>query len=275
MFAAIDSSVTSGNSKSGLYLYDGYGWQCWWVDTSNNGAMHNIIVSSASSGYAVYWDCGGVVYYIDIPRGIQNPDKITQSYATSGILVTPWFDADNAIAAKLAKELHEYAMGITTTETVTIKYRTDHTYTDLGTGWSAALLDLDTTAETGFQEAAFASGAGLSIKAIQFRLDFVTGGSTAKADIQSMVFYFRKRTGSEKKRQWVLTVLVNDEFNTKAKQKVTNLKSAIESATDVAFQYRPNYASDESYFVTVNCPKFIEQSGRDYASTYDLTLIEG
>ncbi len=276
MFAAIDASITSGNSMSGLYLYDGNGWQCWWVDVygTYNEAMHDIIVSSASSGYAVYWDCGDTIYYIDIPRGIENPDKISQNYATVGYFFSSWYDAGNPVAAKLAKVLADFAKGITSSENVYIYYRLDHTYTDFATGWGTALAILDTTGESGYKENLFASGAGISFKAIQFRLDFVTPGSTAKPDIQSLVFYHKKRTGSEKLRTWAVTVICDDYGLTTAKEKVANLKSAIESTTDVLFSYHPNDASTEQYYVTVNCPSFSEQAGRDYDANYELQLIE-
>ena len=273
MFASMDASVTSGNSKSGLYLYDGYSWQCWWKDTSNNGAMHDIIVSSASSGDAIYWDVGGTIYYIDIHRGIENPDKISQNYATSGIFLSSWFDAGNPVAAKLAKVLEDYAKGITTTETVALKYRLDHTNTDLDTGWTT-LDTLNTTDESGHNEELFASGAGISFKAIQFRLDFVTPGATAKPDIQSLVLYHKKRTGSEKLRVWNVTVICDNYGLTTAKEKVANLKAAVISTVDVLFSYHPNDDSTESYYVTVNCGEFSEQTGRDYEANYKLTLIE-
>ncbi len=399
MFAAVDASVTAGGSQSGLDLYDGIGWQCWWIessphkvtdttntvssadasseatmitlfneikadynahigsttyhrkaDTSNiitsanvaegnsaatycafvnelkadynshrnqdgvhcgkengnevttadattvngcytlgneiktdynahilnalaNQTMHDIIVSSASSAYAVYWDCGGIIYYIDIPRGIENPDKISQNYAITGIFLSSWYDAGNPVAAKLAKVLADYAKGITTTETVALKYRIDHTYTDLDTGWTT-LDTLNTTGETGYNEELFASGAGISFKAIQFRLDFVTPGATAKSDILSLVFYHKKRTGSEKLRTWVVTVICDNYGLTTAKEKIANLKSAIESTTDVLFSYHPNDASTEQYYVTVNCESFSEQTGREYDANFELQLIE-
>ena len=236
--------------------------------------MHDIIVSSASSGYAVYWDCGGVIYYIDIPRGIENPDKITQSYKTVGYLLTPWFDAGNPVASKLAKVLTTFAKGITPTETVTLRYRIDHVDTDFMTGWTT-MENLNTTAESGYNEELFGSGAGISFKAIQFRLGFYqSGAATAKPDIQSMVLYYKKRTGAEKLRQWNVTVICDDYGTTSAKQKVANLKSAIESATDVLFSHRPNDASNESFYVSVDCPGFSEQTGRDYESNYILQLTE-
>jgi hypothetical protein len=85
MFAAVDSSQVSGNSYSGLYAYNGSAWRCWWIDTTANQAMNDIIVSSASSAYAVYWDCGGDIYYIDLYRGIKNPNmySLTTKYESN------------------------------------------------------------------------------------------------------------------------------------------------------------------------------------------------
>jgi hypothetical protein len=240
--------------------------------------MHDCIVSSAASSYAVYWDCGGAIYYIDIPRGIQNPDKITQSYATAGVLLSPWFDAGDQGAAKLAKELNDFAKGVTATETVALKYRIDHTNTDLDTGWTT-LETLNTTGESGYNEELFGSGAGIAFKSIQFRLDFVTAGSTAKADIQALKLMFRKRTGALKIRRWIVEPLLDNydngpAGNGTAKLKITNLKSAITSTTDVVFSYRPNAGADESYYVNVECEKFEENSGPEYSGYYRLVLTE-
>ena len=137
IFALVDSSITSGDSYSGLYSWsEDTGWQCWWYDDTVNQAMSEAIVSPAESSYAIYWGVGSKVYYIDIPRGIKNPDKISQNYATSGVFITPWFDADNGVALKLAKSLQSVFTGITDKETVTLKYRIDHENTDLDTGWT-------------------------------------------------------------------------------------------------------------------------------------------
>jgi len=259
------------NTGSGGSDFDGYVQNLTY--SLYNGDMHDIIVSSAASEYAVYWDCDDVVYYIDIPRGIENPDKITQNYAESGIFISPWYDAGNPVAAKLAKVLEDYAKGITTTEYVSLKYRLDHTYTDLDTGWTT-LDTLNTTGETGHNEELFGSGAGISFKAIQFRLDFVTPGATAKPDIQSLVLYHKKRTGSEKLRVWNVTVLCDDYSTTSPKEKVANLKTAIESSLDVVFSYHPNDDSTESFYVTVDCPAFSQETGREYSSNYELQLTE-
>ena len=285
MFALVDASQTTGNSKSGLYAFDGSAWFCWWIDTANNGAMTDVIVSSASSGYAVYWNVGTSVYYIDIPRGVQNPDKISQSYGTAGVLLSPWFDAGDRGAAKLAKYLNDFAKGVTTTETVALSYRIDHatttvdTVSSIGASWTT-LETLNTTGEDGYNEEIFASGAGIAFKSIQFRLDFVTAGSTAKADIQNLKLLYRKRTGALKIRRWIVEVLLDNYANgptgnATAKAKIANLKSALTSSTDVIFSHRPNAGSDESYYVNVECEKFEEGAGPTYdGGYYRLVLTE-
>ena len=62
--------------------------------------------------------------------------------------------------------------------------------------------------------------------------------------------------------------------NRTAKQKVANLNTAITSGTDVLFSFHPNEASTESFYVSVDCPNFSQQTGRDYEANYDLVMTE-
>ena len=274
MFALVDASQTSGNSLSGLYKYHDGVWECWWIDTSNNQAMTEAIVSSAESGYAIYWGCGADVYYIDIPRGIQNPDKISQSYATSGILVTPWFDADDATALKLAKEIKTLVAGSSATEYVVLKYRINKATTAMATTWTT-IDTYNSTAENDVNTYTFASGAGISFKTIQFRLDFVTAGSTSKCDVQKMTLWFKKYTGSQKQREWTFNVFVQDDqvyrstSNITAEQKYDNLEASRISNTDVAFSYHPG----STYYVDLDFTATTETANK-YAGEYALRLIE-
>jgi hypothetical protein len=273
MFALVDASQTTGNSKSGVYSWYNDVWNCWWIDTVNDQAMYDIIVSSADSGYALYWSCGADVYYIDIPRGIKNPDKITQNYATTGTFVSAWFDAGNATAIKLAKSLQTVAKGISATETVALKYRIDHATTAIASTWTT-LDTLNTTGENGVNEELFGSGAGIAFKSIQFGLDFATPGSTAKPDINSIVFYFKKGTGSENIWSWTIPIIIDNDGSYSAKQKFEFLKAAKESNTDILFTYRHNDASTEQYYVSVDTFEGTSETGRDYRGRYSLRLIE-
>lgn len=432
LFALVDASQTTGDSKSGVYSWFNDEWHCWWLDTVNNQAMHDAIVSPAQSAYALYWGCGADVYYIDIPRGINNPDKITQNYATSGVFITPWFDAANGVAKKLAKSLQLFCTQAKDTMSITAKYRIDHEDTDLDTDWttldtisayfddfewgsdtddidtsggtvtwsktvagsgtakittdqahtgtrsleiygkyttdtstayftceakngveisfwvkpqSGGVLyfyfssatkqiyasstlstdwthieiknidwdagtfdkyindvkysgtmttgtytdnqisfvngslvvktvyidDLEVTEET-FRDIKFASGAGLPFRAIQFRLDFTSPGTTVRQDIKSLVLYFKKEIGESNLWAWDINIKIDDDNQYTAKQKYEFLESAKESDTDILFSYHPN-ENDERY-VQISSFSGTSQTGRRYDGVYSLRLIE-
>ena len=82
IFALVDASQITGTQKSSLWVYDGVGWKCWWVDTDDDGSMHDVIVSSAVSSYAVYWECGASIFYAPVDRGNANPRQIGTSSTT-------------------------------------------------------------------------------------------------------------------------------------------------------------------------------------------------
>ena len=239
--ALVDASQTSGNTQSGLYVWDGRSWKCWWADPDNNGAMHDITVSSAESGYAIYWDCGGSIFYIDIPRGLQNPRQLTGvlKYASSGILISSWFDADTVVFPKLVLDITSYARSITTTEKITIKYRLNHLYEDRDTGWET-LVVLDSAAENGAVETSLASGAGLSFDAIQYRLDLARGGTnTSSPDLLALVTSYLLRKASSNLKTWNFTVLIDGEASGEGiKEQYDNLWTAINSSTLVPLVFR-------------------------------------
>jgi len=272
LFALVDSSLTSGNSQSGLYAFTGRAWKCWWADANNNGVMHDAIVSSAQSAYAVYFDCGGSIYYIDMPEGLSNPKYLvgTQKYATSGIFLSPWFDGGNQAFGKLSKAVVSYAKGITTTETIAIEYRTDKTNTDRDTGWTT-IETLNTTAENGENKEQIASGAGTAFNTFQFRLDFARGSTTTLSpDMLALVLGHRLITQGN--WSWTQTLLIDNSLNTSAAQKWANLESAIESETDVPFIFR--YEPDETHYVSFINPREIMVAGKEFAGEINIQLLE-
>ena len=272
--ALVDASQTSGSTQSGLYVWDGRSWKCWWADSNNNAAMHDVIVSSAESGYAIYWDCGSAVYYIDIPRGIQNPRQLTGvlKYALSGILISSWFDADTVVFAKLAKEVASYARNLTTTETVSIKYRLNHLYEDRDTGWTT-LVVLNSTAENGVVETLLASGAGLSYDAIQYRLDLTRGATnTNSPDLLALVTSYLLRKGDANLKTWNFTVLIDGEASDEGiKEQYDNIWSAITSSTLVPLVFRDD---EDPHYVLLYLNGSETQTGEEYKGQMSLTAVE-
>ncbi len=268
-----EESANAGSTWTGVSAADFY-----FIETPT--AMHDCIVSSASSAYAAYWDCGGAVYYLDIPQGLSNPKYLsgTQTYAASGIYISPWFDADNQAFQKLSKAIVAYAKGITTTETVAIKYRVNKTATDRDTGWTT-LETLNTTAEAGENIELIASGAGNSFNSFQFRLDLTRGSTnTATPDILALVLGYRLITQGN--WMWSFRLLIDDSHNTTPLAKLTNLESAIESRTDVAFIYRhitdPDAAvvTANTHYVQVLRPQSLELTDKEFQGTIDMAVLE-
>ncbi len=275
MFALVDASQVTGTAQSGLYSWDGKGWFCYWADANNDAAMYDVIVSSAESSYSVYWSCGSLIYYIDLPRGLSNPKQLsTQTYATSGIFLSSWFDANSSVFDKLAQMFRTFAKGITTTETVVIKYRTNRTYMDRDSGWTT-LDTLDTAGENGVKENVLSSGAGVKVQAIQYRLDLARGATTTLSpDIQSLVLSYLLLTGSADNKAWDFTVNIDGGIdNTTAGQQFTNIWAALTSDTLIPLNIWGD-KTDEPHYVKLFLRNGDTQTGREFKGQMNLTAIE-
>ncbi len=276
MFALVDASQVTGTGKSGVYAYDGSGWHCWWIDTANDAAMHDCIISSAASGYALYWDVGAYIYYIDIHRGISNPEQLagTQKYATAGSYYSPWFDANAKSFSKLLKSIVTWAKGITTTETIAIYYRTNKTYTDIASGWGSAIETLDTTGENGVNTELLASGAGVEFNSFQIRLDFARGSTnTSSPDLQSIMSSYEVLTGADGNWIWTLTIPLNHSHGTSPLDKMNNLNTAIQLGTLVPIEFREGDTS-EPYYCRLRLISAFCDTGHNYEGEYTIQAVK-
>ncbi len=273
MFALVDASQVSGSPYSSLYSYNGQSWFCWWFDSSGaSKTMHDCITSSASGRYAVYWDSGGAIYYMPIPRGIDNPIMTgTQTYETTGVYLSSWFDGGTAAFKKLIKKLVLYTKGVTSTETVVIRYRTNRTNDNLSTGWTT-LDTLDSTGESGEKTELLASGAGIEVNAFQIRLDLERGSTTtASPDVQTVVTAYQLVT----KGTWTFNfkIIIDDQHGTTAATKIANLKTALELGTLIPLLFRPDSSTD-THYVRLYLPEGWTDSGSHYEGEYTIQAIE-
>lgn len=275
MFALLDASQASGDNYSGLYAFDGQGWSCWWADGTANQAMYDCVVSTAY-GYRVYWIVGATptVYYIDLVRGSNNPSQLsaTLNYAAAGVWISPWFDAGNSTVAKCVKQIASYCKNITTSETVVIKYRTNHTNTDIATGWTT-LVTLDTSGENGTVETLLGSGAGVSVDAIQLRLDLARGATTTNSpDIQAIVVSYLKTL--DMKWGWNFTVVCDEAYRGNSPNALlNNLQTAANSTVLVPFLFRDN-ATTYTKYVKIDSFFGLHGTGHEYIGKYVVSVIE-
>lgn len=273
MVILVDASQTSGNSKSGVYVWNGLALECWWADSDNNGAMAGCIISSAESGYALYFACGGSIFYIDIPRGLANPKQLSssQEYAASGIYISSWFDGGTTAFNKLAVRLTTNFKGITTDESAVIKYRIDHTYEDLDTGWTT-LDTLNASGDNGENEISFGSGAGIVFEAIQFRLDFARGDTTTLTpDMLSMVLSYDLIPIVLK--SWKLNVILTDSNGKSDKEKFEILETAITQQTLATLELHEN-DNNEPYYVRLLQPGGPIETGYERTGSMSLYAVK-
>jgi len=184
LYALVDSVYEGATSRSQVVAWDSTGWRTIWEATANNKHMYSGIVTSVNKHQLLFSTTDGV-YSIPIQRTTLNPKKVSgYTYATGGTFISSWFDADAPNLVKTGIAFYIKARGTSAVnETVIAKYRLDHTYTDLATGW----VDLGTIVADGVTEYALGSSAGIAIKAIQYYLALTSTSSSANSPIVEWV----------------------------------------------------------------------------------------
>lgn len=238
-----------------------------------NGSMTSAIVSSAQSAYALYFDHDSEVYYVDLYRGIRNPHKLpgTFTYATDGIHITPWFDANTAVESKTAKRFQLFCKGMSSNETVKVFYRIDHSETDRDTGWTS----LGTISSDGKTTFTFgSSGIGVAFQDIQFRFDLTRGSTNTNTPIiQATVLEYLKLT--KKLWGWSFTIDASEDHDGQTpKEQWASLKTIVESTTLVEFTYRAELDGTETKYVFSHPFAGLIQTGEEFKAQYTLSVVE-
>ena len=235
-----------------------------------DGAMNSAIVSSASSAFALYFDHNGLSYYIDQERGIQNVNKLPSSkYAAAGIHISPWFDAGSGIDSKNGVRRVLDCKGMSATETIVAKYRLNHTYTDLDTGW----VTLGTITANGRTSYSFGSGTGISFDAIQFREDLVRGSDNTKSpDYTATLEYLKRKT----MKAWSFTIDAQGDSpdGKSSADQEANLLTSVNATLLQEFTFRPNEDGSQTHYCIVQPFDSKVQSGDQHQGLYNINVVE-
>jgi hypothetical protein len=274
-YALYDSTQVGSATYSWVGKYNELNgaWSVMWATPNATFAMHAGVLSDVYARY-FWYDCGNVIWRIPIPSTLIFPKLNSASiYNATAVHILPWLEGDAATWTKLANKIISYCKDVTTTETVTIKYRTDRTNIDVGTGWTT-LVTLDTTAEAGRIATALASGVGVSANAIQIRLDLARGGTTTLApDVQSLDLQYFDRV--EIKNTFTVSISVAEYYKGYSpKQMESALKTAIASGTLLALTYRDGTDAADTYYVKIQPARGDTLTGRNHTGEYDLVLVE-
>lgn len=271
LFALVDSTYEGATSRSGVYIWNGSSWACRWECGSDNISMYSGFVSSVYA-YRYWFSTSAGIYWMTLQRNIRNPKKIsTFTYAAAGVHITPWLNCGTAVFAKLATKLSVLSAGNSATETIIVKYRIDHTYTDIATGWTT----LGTIVAAGLSTYTFASSVGVSFKSIQFRFDYARGGTTTVTpSIQAVTFSYRKL--NKFYDAWTFSIPATETYaNLSLAQMETALNTLMTTETLLTFTYRDGRSANDTHYVLIYPPLTqLAKTGEHYESTYQVTVVE-
>jgi hypothetical protein len=157
------------------------------------------------------------------------------------------------------------------TETATIQYRLDHSYTDIDTGWTT----LGTISSNGETEFTFGSGAGIVFSAIQFKFSLARGSTTTLTpDIQWFSLKYLKLLSP----LWGWTFTVNcskPSYNNKSSaQLIDAITTAAETDTLLTFVFRNDDGGTETYKVKVRSIIGGVLTGTDKQGEFTVQVIE-
>ncbi len=273
-YGTMDSTQYGTNGYSWVAKYNGFGWQVLWTTTTLNQAMYGGIVGTVYTR-RFYFDCGATLYSIPLPRVKILPKRIsTYTYAASAVHITPWFNGGSQVNDKLAQAIKTFCKDITTTEKVTVSYRTNRTNTDLDTGWTELVI-LDTTAENNNIETVLASGVGVSCNLIQLRFDLVRSTSTNAPDLQSYSLAYKK--DNDYRLGWSFIIDCTKTYNGLTPMELqAALDTIIAVKTLLPFNIRhPTQDTAWPKYVTLVPPAAgSTQTGRNFEGQYELMVIK-
>ena len=284
--ACVSADQVTGVGYSGIYDYNDRGWRCIWASATAD-TLSNAGIESTDVAYRYWWVDNGIVYYIALLRGIQNPLKVpTHAYATSGMHILSWFDGA-WIGKKLALSIKMMCNNtLSSTEKITAYYRTDHSTTTIPVsnwaGWTKLTSATYADGVTADGEAEFefgTSGVGVAFKSIQFGFDFERTNASPSTDklktpdLQYAKFKYLKQL--DKKWGWNITVDCSQP-NYKGNAP-SQLKAALETAatpsTLMEFTFRDDDSGLQTHYVTLANATGMEQTGEDWAGFYNLKLV--
>lgn len=191
-------------------------------------------------------------------------------YAAASFHVTPWFNANWANADKTALKFKVYTQGCSADETVVVKYRVNHATTALASTWTT-MGTITTNGETVYS---FGSGAGIAFKSIQFRFDLARGSTTTNTpDVQwYSLSYLQNMPNSTSTASWGYQFVIDASGERKEylppSLLMSNLRTALNSNTLVAFGYRNDTGGTETYYGRVRAITGQERTGEIKQSKY-------
>ncbi len=248
----------------------GIGWlkEIQLISSTCDSAIITGILSSVV-GYRLWFNVGSVLYWISRSRHILNPKKISgYTYSSGGAYWSPWWAGGTKAFLKAIKRITEYCKDTSSTETVKLRYRLDHTYTNLYTGWTV----LGTISSDGATATELASGAGISCESFQYMLELArTTTTTLSPDVEDVTVSYRRNSNA--KQAYTFDVALTRDAARTPKQMISDLETAMAADIWLEFTFRDANVQSSKWVQIEAMPGFTG-TGPDFDSTYTVTVVE-
>lgn len=269
LHAAIAADPDVGVSS--ILGWNDLGYEYKWVSAANTQSLDYAIVSSAYSGYRLWWGHNQRVLRQDLPVDIVNPDQTSdQVFATSATHKTPWVVVGqevNGVALRLRVE----CQGMSATETIIPAYALDFddsSYTVLSTITSNGI--------TTYTLPSTSSPVGVAFRSIRIRIVGASSGGGNSPDMVGLKLEFYKELTTQYSYN-VLIDLSDSHANNSIEEQRTNIDTAIDSNLLVTFAFhneRTSSATAQLKHVNVMQARGAENTGPDFQGRMQLVLTE-
>lgn len=286
LLALLDAATgrTSNLGYSAILAYNEIGWEVRWLGAAGRALIVEGLGSYAYSAYRLYFSVNYRIHHLPLPSDVVNPKKVfpASTYAATGEMRTPWFDAGQSNVTKTALEVRVEVDDASATEAVVVYYATDYSaswtkFTDTSTAdttFDATDDRIEGDGTTTFTLPTIAAPTGTNFRAIRFKLELVRGGTTTTSpDVRSVTLTFRKKL--EAAFVHTFTVDLTKRYGNKsAKELRADLVTLIKNKNLVEFTFRDDTGDTRNYYVDVVSGTGLESTGHDETGESRVTAVE-
>jgi len=255
---------------SSLLGWDDRGWEVKWLSGSTDRAITFCIVSNAYGKYRLWWGLGGIIYYMQIPSQIVNPNEISDlPYASSAEHETSWYNIGQMEVDKLGLQLKGDTLDLSATETVIISWAINliESFT--------ALTTITTDGITTFTLPTTANPVGTGFEWIKFKVNLARGSTnTLTPQLVNLTLVYRKKLPVKWGFNVVLDLAKENSHGDQPEILRAAAETAIASTTLVPFLFRDDETGGSTFYVDVGPSAEFQHTGHDQRGEMQLTLTE-
>lgn len=243
----------------------GTSWHAIHTDPAVGDGFGSAIVATIEGKHRLFFSSGSGLYATDSPTSMHNPlQNPNREYATTGYLVTPWFDSGWAELNKLALSLEVSAEQCSAAQPIRfyLSWDDDESWTLLGT-----------VTRSGATSLRIGGARGRIFRSVRLRIEMETDDEKLTPVLRAAVLTYTRHP--KKKWVWDLTLAVVDQYGGRTAHDLQReLEELANSDQAIEFRYRSELDGDVTKIVEITQSQAVEQVGNDKRGKWIFSLAE-